>query len=145
MESETRARAEARLDSAASANGFADPRPPYRERLRQIRDADPAGFAHATRHYEDVVLPAIAAGDPLLAWLEYGRFLVAAGAPAAVRLMAIDATGRATDLEPPLRPHTLALFVPEDTARAPLIALAPVDPSAAQQATLDLLVHGRLG
>ncbi|MEX0907350.1 MAG: hypothetical protein WD054_03385 [Gemmatimonadota bacterium] len=141
MESELRARAESRLEQAAAELGLADPRPPYRERLRKLRESDPERFEAAIRHYEQVVLPAIAAGDALQAWLDYGAFLTGL---TRAELVVVDASGRATKCVPPIAPRALALFVPAETTVAPLVALAPLEPSAAQQATLDLLVHRQL-
>jgi hypothetical protein len=142
MDAQGRGRAEARLEEAAGALGLADPRGPLRERLRQLRESDPAAFERAVQHYEGTVLPALAGDDPIAAWLEYGRFLGQLRSNG--RLTAIDSTGRATVYRPPLQPASLVLFMPEDTAVEPLVAAAPQDCTPAQQATLDLLVRRRL-
>ena len=74
--SEIRSRADTRLDQAASAAAFADPRPPLRERLRALKEQHPAGFERAIAHYEQVVLPALGGStDPLRAWVDYVRFV----------------------------------------------------------------------
>jgi hypothetical protein len=142
MSSELRTRAEARLAEAAAGLGLADPRAPLRGRLKQLREQHHAAFERAVAHYEGDVLPQLAGDDPIGAWLEYGRFvgqLTSNG-----RLTAIDATGRAASFRPPLQPATLVLFMPEDTAVEPLVVVAPAELSAAQQATIDLLVHRKL-
>jgi hypothetical protein len=137
MDATLRARAEARLESAAAELGLADPRPPYRERLRRLRETDAAAFERAIRHYEEEVLAELASGDdPLAVWIAYGRQLVGDS----VRATAIDADGRAAPARPPIRPGTLVLLIPDDTAVDVLVATAPTTPSPAQQATLDLLV-----
>lgn len=142
MNSELRARAEARLADAAAALDLADPRTPFRERLKQLREGHPAAFDRAVSHYERTVLPLLAGDDPLGAWLEYGQFLGQLTSDG--RLTAVDRAGAAAQFRPPLPAGTLVLFLPEDTSVAPLVTAAPREPSAAQQATLDLLVHRKL-
>lgn len=142
MDAELRARAEARLQEAAAGLGLADPRPPLRGRLRQLREADTEAFTRAIRHYEAEVLPQLAEGEAVGAWLEYGRFvgqLTAAG-----RLVAVDAAGRAVPCRPPLHRGSLVLFLPDDTAAAVLVVAAPLEGTPAQRATLTLLVEGGL-
>jgi hypothetical protein len=140
---ELRARAEARLQQAAAAGACADPRPPLRERLRELKDSHPAAFERARDHYEQVVLPALAGtAEPLPAWVDYACFVGALASPG--RLVAIDETGRAVPYQV-YRPGALVLFVPDDAAAPVLPALAPAAPTAAQQATIDLLVKRKLG
>src|SRR5512145_2378726 len=97
---ELRTRADTRLAQAAEAAGFADPRPPLRERLRDLKESHPAAFERARAHYEQTVLPALAGeAEPLQGWVEYARFvgeLTSAG-----RLMAVDATGEAAPSRAP--------------------------------------------
>jgi len=143
MDAELRVRAEARLAEAATSLALADPRPPYRERLKQLRESHPDAFSRAVEHYETRVLPALAEKDALTAWLDYGRFL--AGLTASGRLLAIDERGAAQPAKAPLPPRPLVLFLPEDPAEPVLVALQPVQLSPAQAATLDLLVNRRLG
>jgi hypothetical protein len=142
MTTDVRSRAETRLTEAAAALHLADPRGPFRERLKQLRETDPEAFQRAVAHYEQDVLPGLAEGDVLAVWLEYGRFLGQLSGNG--RLTAIDATGRSTVYRPPLAPGTLVLFLPEDTAVDALVAATPQQPSPAQQATIDLLVSRRL-
>jgi hypothetical protein len=142
MSSDLRTHAEARLAAAAAALGLADPRNPYRERLKQLRQSQPEAFERAVAHYEQDVLPLLAGEAPLDAWVEYGRFLGQITSNG--RLTAIDASGHASPFRPPLRPDLLVLFLPEDTAAEALVAAVPARPAAAQQATLDLLVHRKL-
>lgn len=143
MSSELRSRAETRLLEAASALVLADPRPRFRERLRQLRERHPDAFDRAVGHYERTVLPQLAdADDPLAAWVDYGAFL--AGLEANGRVQRIDATGRATSFQPPAAARDLVLHVPDDTASPVLVLLEPAGPSPAQTATLDLLVNRKL-
>jgi hypothetical protein len=142
MDAQLRSRAEERLRAAATAQGLADPRPPYRERLRLLRESGTAAFDAAISHYETVVLPALATADALQTWTVYGGYL--GGLTGEGRLMAIDASGRAAPWEPPVQTGALILFIPQDTAADVLVALQPLAPTAAQTATLDLLVNRRL-
>jgi hypothetical protein len=146
MSTELRARAETRLAEAAAALDLADPRAPLRDRLRQLREQQPDAFERAVAHYEQTVLRALAAAgtdaDAIAAWLDYGLFvgrLTSNG-----RLTAIDATGRATPWRQGLEPGSLVLFLPEDTGAPALVAAGPRQPSAAQHATLALLIERKL-
>jgi len=134
--------ADNRLDQATAAAAFADPRPPLRERLRDLKDANPGAFERARTHYEQTVLPALAGeGDPLQVWVDYARFLGELASPG--RLVGADGTGMASAYQLPATGQ-LILFVPEDSAAPVLIALAPAAPTPAQQATIDLLVNRKL-
>jgi hypothetical protein len=142
MDADMRVRAETRLTEAVAALGLADPRPALRARLKQLREERPDAFADAVRHYEEEVLPRLAEEEPVPAWLDYARHLGQLTANG--RLTTIDATGRAVVYRPPLQHAALLLFLPEDTAVTPLVALAPLAPSPAQSATIDLLVNRKL-
>jgi len=140
--SEIRGRADARLDQAAAAATLADPRPPLRGRLRDLKDSHPDGFEQARTHYEQEVLAALAeSAEPLRVWVDYARFLSELTGPG--RLVGVDATGLAFPYETP-GSGLLILFLPEDRASPVLVALAPAEPSPAQGATVDLLVNRKL-
>ena len=141
MDPQLRARAEARLEEAARSAGVADPRPPYRERLRTLRETRRPDFDRAIAHYDQNVLPALAGEDPLGTWIEYGRFL--AGLDGDGRVSVVDEQGRATDWMPGA-PVGLVLFIPEDFASPVLVLCQPVAPSPAQEATVRLLVERKL-
>lgn len=141
MNPELRSRAEARLAEAAQARGLADPRPAYRERLRVLKHTHPDAFQQAVRHYDEQVLPALADRDPLDAWIEYGRFL--ASLTSAGVATAIDEKGRAAKWNP-ATPASLVLFIPDDTSSDVLPLVQPDAPSAAQAATIALLVEKKL-
>jgi hypothetical protein len=144
MNDDLRARADHSLTTAAEALDLADPRPAYRERLRRLKDANPEGFDRALRHYEDVVLPEVANGDGSIeAWVQYGAFLASLSAPG--RLMQIDPNGTAMRYSAPVARGALILHVPDDNSAPVLTAVAPIAPTPAQQATIDLLVNGSLG
>ncbi|NJD09655.1 MAG: hypothetical protein FIB01_04135 [Gemmatimonadetes bacterium] len=139
---EFRTRAETRLAAAAAAATCADPRPPLRDRLRELKEGHPGAFERALAHYEQTVLPALAGtGEPLPAWVDYARFLGELTSPG--RLVAIDGTGLASPYQAPA-PGQLVLFLPDDPAVGVLVALAPAAPAPAQQATIDLLVGRKL-
>ncbi len=138
---ETRQRADQLLDQALAMAALQDPRPAYRDRLKGLRTGDPDAFARALEYFERKLVPAIAEGaEPLGEWVAYGRILLADQGPG--RVVAVDAAGRAGSYRPPPQGELL-LFFPEDGHRPILTLLTPREPSLAQRATEDLLVHGR--
>lgn len=144
MTEDLRNAADRNLTTAAANLGLADPRPAFRERLRILKDNHPDAFASALRHYESGVLPAISGGgDVLEVWVQYGETIAALTAPG--RMVRVDATGRAEKYAAPVQEAALVLHVPDQNDAPVLVTIAPVSPTPAQQATLDLLVHGRLG
>jgi hypothetical protein len=143
MASETRRKSDDRLERACAAAGLTDPRETYRDLLRDLRGRDPDSFARASGHYQSEVLPRLAGdAEPIDTWIEYGRVLGELGANG--RMYSIDATGLADVYRPPYARHSLVLFVPDDGTRGSFVAAMPITPTAAQSATVDMLVHGRL-
>ncbi|HEX2168645.1 MAG TPA: hypothetical protein VHG09_15520 [Longimicrobiales bacterium] len=142
MDSQLRARAEGRLAEAAQAQGVADPRPPYRERLRRLRQSQPEAFDRAIQHYEQHVVPALAGSDPLSTWIDYGRFLAQLDGEG--RTVHVDEQGRATPWTTDA-PAGLVLFIPEEPASDVLVLCQPLESSDAQEATVRLLVERKLG
>ena len=130
-----------RLEAALEAHGARDPREFYRERLRELKEADSAAYEQAVSYYRDTLIPSIATGDaePLDAWTEYGRRLAVALAPG--HTVRIDETGRAHTYERPSRTD-LVLQLPDGKGRAVLVAL-PSKLSPAQRASYDVLVSGK--
>lgn len=142
MTADLRSAADRNLTTAAAGLGLADPRPPFRDRLRFLQANHPDAFATALRHYESVVLPAISGGgDVMEAWVQYGETIGALTSPG--RMMRVDASGRAARYAAPVTEASLVLHVPDQNDAPVLVTVAPVSPTPAQQATLDLLVHGR--
>ncbi len=145
-----RARADARLEQALAAAGVEDPRPACRDRLKALRAENPAAFARAVDYYEHRLLAAIAGGaEPLSQWVDYARVLAEAAGDG--RVVMVDATGRARPYDGAVAPgagdtpaaSALVLFLPQDARRGALPLLLPAAPTAAQQASLDLLVGRR--
>ena len=148
-----RARADARLEEALAAAAVEDPRAACRDRLKALRAADPAAFARAVDYFENTLVAAVAGGaEPLGQWLEYARVLAEAGG--AGRTVMVDRRGRARPYDGPTAlpaagasadpaGAALVLFLPTDTRRGALPLLLPRAPSAAQNASLDLLVRRR--
>ena len=138
------ARADARLDEALKREGARDPREFYRERLRELKQANPEGYAAAVVYYRDTLIPQVAdgEGDPLAAWTEYGRRLAEALAPG--RTLAVDATGRAHPYSAPAPRDRLVLHLPEGKGGRALLVGLPAELSPAQRATYDVLVSGKL-
>jgi hypothetical protein len=142
MSEQVKERAEARLLEAFTRHAVADNRPAYRQRLRGLRDRDPAAFDRALRHYEDDVLPALAGGDdPVAVWIAYGDWLGRLDGPG--RLVEIDARGRARPADAAAA-DGLVLFIPDDAGAQVLAVRLPAAPAPAQRATYDLLVAGRV-
>lgn len=131
---------------ALNEAGARDPRDYYRERLRELKGANPEGYASAVGYYTDTLIPSIAEGgaEPLAAWREYGLMIARLTAPG--RTVAVDGSGRARSYEPPGAPGDLVLHLPEGRgvrgARVLLVGLPP-KPSDPQKATYDWLVAGR--
>lgn len=143
-EADGKGQADARLTQALLARGQADPRASYRERLRQLRAQQSGLFDAATRHYSEVVLPSLVdvAADPIETWVDYGRFLAELEGPG--RVVRIDESGRAEGATSADGSSTMLIFLPEDRHQRALALLTPAQPSAAQKASYDLLVGGRL-
>lgn len=137
-------RAEARLEAALATAGLEDSRPLLRARLKRLKGEDQVAFAQTVRSYEEEVVPALADGpSPLDAWLGFARTL--GERTGAGRLVAIDATGRATPYAEPYRPGDLVLHLPDDPTAPALAAAFPTAPSDPQRAAFDLLIQGQLG
>ena len=141
MTDELTERADRVLEEALEATGARDPREFYRERLRELKQANPEGYQEAVSYYRETLIPAVANGDarPLEAWTEYGRVLAEAVTPG--RTVSIDATGLAHPYEGP-EPDRLVLHLPSGSGRALLVGLPP-ELSPAQRATFDVLVAGK--
>lgn len=138
-----RAIADERFRAALERTGARDPREFYRERLRGLRERNPAGYRQATEYFRTVLVPAVASesGDPIAAWLDYGCLLAALwteGSP-----VQIDATGRSRPYDPPVPADHLVLHLPTSTREPALAVGLPPTLSEAQKATYDLLVRGR--
>ncbi len=143
MEDDANKRADRALEGALERAGARDPREFYRERLRELKAANPEGYEDAVSYYRDSLIPDIASGgvEPIAAWTEYGRRLASALAPG--RTVAVDGSGRAHPYETPAPPDRLILHLPDDkSARALLVGLPP-EPTPAQRAAYDVLVRGR--
>jgi len=136
------AQAERLLEDALASTGARDPRDLYRERLKELKQADPEAYADAVAYYRDTLIPTIAGGevDPLEAWTEYGRRLAVSLGPGST--VSVDATGRARPFEG-REPGDLILQIPDGKGGRALLIGLPVEPSAAQKATYDVLVEGR--
>lgn len=131
------------LEEALERSGARDPREFYRDRLRELKRANPEGYEKAVAYYRDTLIPEVASGtsEPLDAWTEYGRLLAEALAPG--RTVEVDATGRARACAPtPTRDH-LVLHLPKDSRSRALLVALPPDLTPAQKATYDVLIAGK--
>ena len=134
--------AEQALEAALATSGGRDPRDFYRERLRELKQVNPESYRAAVTYYREVLIPEVArgAGNPLDAWIEYGRTLAEALAPG--RTVSIDETGKSHNYEG-VDSSGLILHLPQETAARALLVSLPVTMSSAQRATYDVLVKGK--
>ena len=142
MSEDLPAAADEALEAALAAAGARDPREFYRERLRELKRVDAAGYESAVAYYRDTLIPEVAAGDrdPLEAWTEYGRRLAVALAPG--RTVSVDETGLAHEYHEGERDRLVLHLPDEKGTRAPLVG-PPPSLSPAQRATYDVLVEGK--
>lgn len=150
-------RAEERYREALERHELADVRPPCRELLRQLRDADQVGYERAVRRYESELVPEVAEGDsdPVVAWLRYGAWLADQLRPG--RAVAVDPRGKARPLselagdgedgvtastgagDPSFPACHLVVHVPEEWREGGRIIAVPREPTEFQDATRELL------
>jgi hypothetical protein len=142
MSDDAMQRADQNLEKALAASGARDPRDFYRDRLRELKKANPEGYERAVHYYRETLIPAVATGDqdPLGAWTEYGRKLAEALVPG--RTVSIDRTGRAHPFEEP-RADRLVLHLPDKRGGRALLVGLPPELTPAQHATYDVLVSGK--
>jgi hypothetical protein len=136
--------ADALLNEALAETGAADPRPRYRLLLSELKRQDPSVYEEAVARFRDTVVPSIARReiDPLTAWLDYGLHLAEKLAPG--RAVSLDEHGRGSPLAGPASWRDLILHVPADTRARAILVGEPPGPTRAQQAAVDLLVHGKV-
>src|SRR5205809_1075309 len=112
--------ADQRLEELLQQRQLRDPREFFRERLRLLKERDRAAFQRALDHYDQILLPNVAAAgaDVRLEWLDYGRLL--AELSGAGRIIVLDQNGRAGMNETP-DDDALVLHVPDDEATPVLV------------------------
>lgn len=139
MSSDLTRTADAILERALEHSGARDPREFYRDRLKELREANPDGYEEAVEYYRDTLIPTVAREEqPALdAWTEYGRRLAVALAPG--RTVSIDQSGRSQTYEGP-EADRLVLHIPEGKGGRALLVGLPAKLSPAQRATYDVLV-----
>ncbi|MGD8278371.1 MAG: hypothetical protein PVH00_10115 [Gemmatimonadota bacterium] len=143
MSKDSRRQADERLGAALAGAAAADRRDDFRDRLRRLKRDNAPEFRRMTEHYEQVVLPdLLASPDPLRVWIEFGVTLGGTAGPG--RVAAIDDTGRSGSWTGEYVAGQLLLWLPDDRQADALPLMVPVEPSAAQEATLDLLVRKKL-
>ena len=143
MPDDTQTQADQKLEAALAATGARDPREFYRDRLRDLKQADRDAYEQAVGYYNGTLVPSVAAGaDPLPAWTEYGRRLATLSAPG--RTVMVDEHGVAEAYQTPAPLDRLILHLPEGGRGRALVVGLPTELSRAQRATYDLLVSGKL-
>jgi len=133
-----------RFEEALDETGARDPRDFYRGLLKELKARDETAFDAAVERWQESVIEPLARGegDPLARWLDYGLELARTLHPG--RTVAIDDDGRAQPLEDDAHWSRLILHLPDRTRDRAVPVSIPPEPTPAQQATLDLLVQGRL-
>lgn len=129
--------ADDRLAAALADRDLEDPRPLYRDLLRELRSEDPGAYEEAVERYEREVAAA-EGDDPVAAWFGYGRWLASRLAPG--RAVAVDRSGRSRESDagaPP--PACLLLHLPESTSRRAITLAVPSHPTEHQEETRELL------
>lgn len=130
-----------RTEAALKSGGYADMRPVYRAILKHLKQKDAVLFDEATARYQETLVPALddEATDPIAAWVEYGAWL--ARKLTTGRLTHLDETGLATNGDATPAPGRVLLYLPDEQGESAIPLLQPAEPSAAQLATLKLLVR----
>jgi hypothetical protein len=143
MDESQNVRAEERFAEALCTTGARDPREYYRERLKELRTANPDAYRSAVQYYDATLLPSIADGDvdPLEAWWEYGRRIAELSVDG--HTVEIDPSGRSHPYSRPTPRDRMVLHLPAGTKGRALVVGLPTDLSSAQMANYDLLVAGR--
>lgn len=146
MSDDLRARADARLEEALASAAIRDPRPHLRPILKHLKENDPGAYETALSHLETTLIPAVAAdADPLEAWLGYGRRL--ARLAGAGKTVAIDGSGRSSSADEPTDappPESLLLYLPDAAGSRAVVLRCPRETTPAQDASIALLVLGRV-
>ncbi|HUG42559.1 MAG TPA: hypothetical protein VMM12_18995 [Longimicrobiales bacterium] len=143
MSDDPRTRADARLEAALASAPFRDPRPYFRPILKHLREHDAAAFERALTHFESALVPMVAGeGDPIAAWLEYGRVLTTLAGDG--RIMAVDGSGRAEPAGDSPDATSLLLYLPDAPETPAVVLRCPRAATPAQAASIELLVLGRV-
>ncbi len=129
---------------ALRVSGARDPREFYRDRLRELKAADPDAYDKAVAYYGGTLIPEVASGasDPVQAWLGYGCRLADWTAPG--QPVTVDVSGRRHPCTWPVPVDHLLLHIPSGKRGRALVVGLPPELSPAQWATYELLVRGRL-
>ena len=125
MFEELTAEADRLLAEALDASGERDPRDYYRSRLKELRVSNPEGYDAAIEYYQNKLIPPIASGEvePLIAWMEYGKFLAESFTPG--QTVSINQSGESHPYDPTTTSGKLVLHIPESGkgGRAILVGL----------------------
>ena len=124
--------------AALSRHAMRDVQPIYRQFLRRLKARDTVLYEEAVERYQSDIMESAEGGSDLLhRWIDYGVWLAGRISPG--QLIAVDREGRAEkpSARPPLGP--LLLHLPEASGERGIPIAVPAEPSAAQEATQQLL------
>ncbi len=138
-----REEADRRFEEARERAGARDPRDYYRTALRELKPVAPDSYEKAVKYFQEVLVPSIASGqtEPLHAWREYGRLIAELSVEG--RTVAVDETGRSEPFSSDAPLDRLVLHLPNGKRGKALLVSLPPTLSAAQRASVDLLVKGK--
>lgn len=143
MDEDRRKAADERLAAALENAGVADGRGDYRSWMRALKRRDATAFRDVTNRYQQQTVPQLLeSDDPLGAWIAFGVTLAGMTGPG--QMVSVDASGRSEAWHGEYERGRLLLFLPEDRQQEALPVVVPAAPSAAQTATVDLLVRKKL-
>lgn len=136
--------AEQRFNDAMEKTGARDPRPFYREQLKELREINPSAYEQGAAYYQSTLIPRVAEADsdPMAEWLEYGRFL--ASLRARGETVQIDPSGQSRPYHKPAPLDHLVLHLPSSAREPGLPVGIPQQLSPAQKASYDLLVRQKV-
>lgn len=136
--------AEERFNAAMERTGARDPRPFYREQLKELKALDADAYQQGAAYYQSTLIPRVAEedSDPIAEWLEYGRFL--ASLRARGETVQIDPSGRSAPYRKPAPLDHLVLHLPSSAREPGLPVGIPQELSPAQRASYDLLVKQKV-
>ena len=143
MDQEVQKRADELFEEALERTGGKDPREFYRDRLREMKAADPEAYQEAVDYYQNLLIPSIvdSGADPVNAWQQYGCRVAGLTTPG--NPVEVDTTGRMHRYDPPASDDRMVLHIPDGSKGRALVVGLPRELSSAQLATYDLLVSGK--
>lgn len=143
-DTEEQERADRRFEEALERTGARDPRAVYRTLLKELKSQSEERYRETVGRWRSEVVEPLADGEaePLERWLRFGAELARDLHPG--RTVVVDEAGRAAPHRGTPSWRELVLHLPDAKRVRAIPVSLPPEPSPAQQATVDLLVEGRV-